>query len=174
MSTQPYEGMPYPDTEKELQVSPDEARIEVADTVESIIISSLDRAQELSVGGISELAEAIKSGEELSEEQLALLSQRGHRLLRAISNLRTKKDLLTSGLRQDLTNEERVKIVDQLHSYNQFWKDYVADDNMISDAESLIKVVENTAYGIRIKALVVGDKSMLTKEAGKQIEQSQS
>lgn len=172
MSTQPHEGVPFSGPEKEPQVSLEEARAEISDTVESIINAGLIKAGELSVGGIDELAELIKSEAELSDDQRDLLSQKGRRLVSAIESLRLKMRLMAEGLLGDLTNEELVKLVDQLATLNEVWRSYVGDDQFIRDADSLISVVENTAYGLRTKTLVIGRKSLLSAEANKQIAES--
>jgi hypothetical protein len=174
MSVMPHEGIPSPDPEKELQVSLEEARAEVSDTVESIIIASISKAHELSVGGIDELSEVLKSDQELSDDQLNLLSQRGRRLVGAIQKLRSKKLLMAAGLREDLTNEELVELVDQLASLNEVTKTYVGDRDFIQDADSLISVVENITYALRTKTLVLDGKSTLSAETIRQIEQSET
>jgi hypothetical protein len=174
MSVMPHEGIPSPDPEKELQVSLEEARAEVSDTVESIIIASISKAHELSVGGIDELSEVLKSDQELSDDQLNLLSQRGRRLVGAIQKLRSKKLLMAAGLREDLTNEELVELVDQLASLNEVTKTYVGDRDFIQDADSLISVVENITYALRTKTLVLDGKSTLSAETIRQSEQSET
>ncbi len=150
--------MPERANEIELSVSLDEARREVADVTESIIGASLDKAMKIFMVGFDKLDAVVNNDGEILTEEFDGLPSKSRRLLTAISELRKRMKKLSEGIRPDVTNDELVKLVDELAGLNEQWKAYVGDDSLIKDAESLIAVMEHTPDALQRKFLPTNEK----------------
>jgi hypothetical protein len=164
MATMRYESGPDPSHEVELSVSLDEARQEVIDTVESIILVSLGRAKKLPIGGTDKLWDTIAAKQDVSPDSQSALSKRSSRLIDVIKELREQSEVLASGIIENATNEELVKLVDQLEKFNHAWKNYVGDENLVADTDSLIGLLENVAAVLTRKTLIIEIKTSTLPE----------
>lgn len=162
------QGESAPKPESEPTATMEEARAEVAATIESIILTALRKAKELTLGSVDEIQLLVSNELEPDEEQIERFSNRAKRFLSAIRYLRKQKSLLVEGLREDASATELGLIVEQLSSWNQVWKEYV--DELVNDVDSLSAVLENSGSGLQgRKAMTVNEKSMIGDDAKKSL-----
>lgn len=167
MSSLPHESFPAPH-ESETSVTIAEVRTEIVDTVESIIITAIDKAIKMKINGIKKVADELKAGMTLADSQDLGISIHGRQFIEAIDVLREKASLLSNGLRNDVTNEDLVHLVDWLTGHNEICKTAFDNKDLVNNTDSLISVVNRSANGIQ-GHLSVGDKPLLSDEAKKEL-----
>jgi hypothetical protein len=148
--------------------TPADAQSKIGGTVEVVIRTAILKAQKLEVGGIDKVIEPILLGRPLADEEKALLSSNGKRLVRSFESLRSRTEILTAGLRQDAAANQYAELIRWLSTFQEAWETTLENPVVVKGVSELVDVVERTGVGIQGR-LMTGDYPLVTPETKEEL-----